>query len=155
MATVPGGTVEANGLSFLVLDPQGGIRHDFQFNPSLNDGVELADRRQAAACKSDAARRRSLIADLWAADGIHVTRAAVSRGHAGVDAAIAAQQADWAARALVLGSIVRSQAHHRVAWFQSSLTAKGSDRIGGIVSRLVIVGDDGRIDCDYEFEEPA
>src|SRR5262249_44886305 len=36
MVSVPGGRVEANGLSFLVLDPEGRIRHDFQFNPSLN-----------------------------------------------------------------------------------------------------------------------
>jgi len=44
MATVPGGEAAGNGLCFLLLDPDGRIKHDYQFNPTANDSSELADR---------------------------------------------------------------------------------------------------------------
>lgn len=152
MLAVSDGTVQANGLSFLVLDGQGRIRHDFQFNPSLNDGGVLVDRRNAAASEPEPARRRCLIEELWAADGAYVTSRSASRGHAEIDAAIAAAAADWAARGLTPTTAVRSQAHHHVAWFQSVLRAKESDPVGTI-AHLLILGDAGRIGCDYAFEE--
>lgn len=155
MLTVANNTVEANGLSFLVLDRQGRIRHDFQFNPSLNEGGALIDRYCAVASEPEAARRRRLIAELCAVDGIYVTDRSSSRGQAEVDAAVAATAADWAARGLSPGPAVRSQAHHHVAWFQSVLQAKDSDQIRGTVSHLLILSEDGRIACDYAFEEAA
>jgi hypothetical protein len=155
MVSVPGGEAEANGLSFLVLDPEGRIRHDFQFNPSLNDGGALVDRYHAAASEPDPSRRRRLIGDLWAAEGAYVTDTSASHGHPEIDVAIATLKTNWAARRLVLVPAVNSQAHHHIAWFQSPLWAKDSDRACGIVSHLLILGDDGRIGCDYEFKEPA
>ena len=155
MLAVPGGTVEANGLSFLVLDGQGRIRHDFQFNPSLTDGGTLVERRHAAASESEPARRRRLVAELWAPDGTYVTGGSASSGHAEIDTAIAAGMADWTTRGLVLAAAVHSQSHHQVAWFQSPLQGKDSGRIGGTVSHLLRLGDDGRIGCDYAFEEPV
>lgn len=155
MVTVPGSEVEANGMSFLVLDPAGRIRHDFQFNPSLDDAGLLASRHHAMASEPNTARRRRFIAELWAPDGSYVTHRSTSRGNAEIDAAIAASQTDWATRGFVLAPTIRSQAHHQVAWFQSSLKAKESGRVAEIVSHLLILGEDGRIDCDYQFEEPA
>jgi hypothetical protein len=155
MLTVPNNTVAANGLSFLVLDRQGRIRDDFQFNPSLNDGGTLIDRCCAAASEPEAARRNCLIAELWAVDGIYATDRSASQGHAEIDAAIAAAAADWAAQGLTPAPAVRSQAHHHVAWFQSVLQAREGHRIGGTVSHLLILGADGRIGCDYAFEDAA
>lgn len=155
MVTIPGGAVEANGLSFLVLEPDGRIRHDFQFNPSLNDGGALADRHYAAVSGPDRAQRRRLINELWAPDGTYVTGTSVHRGHAEIDAALAALQTDWAARGLVLAPADRSHAHHQVAWIRSPLRANDSDRAVAIVSHLLMLGEDARIGCDYQFEELA
>src|SRR5262249_40494260 len=141
--------------SFLVLDPEGRIRHDFQFNSSLNDGGTLVDRCHAAASEPDPSRRRRLIGELWAAEGAYVTDTSASRGYLEIDVPIAALQTNWAATRLVLMPAVNSQAHHHVAWFQSLLRMKDSDRACGIVSHLLILGEDGRIGCDYEFKEPA
>ena len=44
LVTVPGGAVEAGGLCFLLLDRDGRIAQDYQFNPSANDAVALAER---------------------------------------------------------------------------------------------------------------
>jgi hypothetical protein len=155
VVTVPGGAVQANGLSFLVLEPDGRIRHDFQSNPLLNEGGPLADRHHAAVSEPDGARRRRLIGELWAPDSGYLTGGSASRGSAEINAMIAGLQTDWAVRGLVLAPADRSQAHHHVAWFQSPLRAKDSDRAVEIISHLVILGEDGRIGCDYQFEEPA
>lgn len=155
MVTVPDGEVEANGLSFLVLDPDGRIRHDFQFNPSLNDADALAGRHHAAESELDAARRRHLIAELWAPDGAYVTDRSASRGEEEIDAAIAGLQADQATRQLTLAPAERSQAHHQVAWLQAPLRTKEGDRAVAIVTHLLVLGEDGRIGSDYRFDEPA
>jgi hypothetical protein len=155
IVTVPGGAVAAEGLSFLVLAPDGRIRHDFQFNPLLNDSGALADRHHAAVSEPDGARRRRLIGQLWAPDGNYVRGVSASLGPAQIDAAIAGLETDRARRGLVLAPADRSQAHHHVAWFQSPLRAKDSDRAVALISHLLILGEDGRIVCDYQFEEPA
>lgn len=155
MVAVPDGEVEAKGLSFLILDPDGRIRHDYQFNPSLNDANTLADRHHAAVSEPDALHRRRLIAELWAPDGAYVSEGSASRSFAEIDAAIAVLQTDRAAQGLVLASPVKSQAHHRIAWFQSPLRLKEAGRAAATVSHLLILDEGGRIQVNYQFQEPV
>jgi hypothetical protein len=155
MVAVPNGEVEANGLSFLILDPDGRIRHDYQFNPSLDDASAVANRHHAAVSEPDALRRRRLIAELWAPDGAYVTDRSASRSLAEIDAAIAVLQTDRAAQGLVLAPPVKSQAHHHIAWFQSPLRVKEGGRAAATVSHLLILDEGGRIQVNYQFQESA
>ena len=66
MVTVPDCDVEANGLSFLILNPDGRIKHDFQFNPTANETSDLVDRYLAMWNETDPIMRRRQIAELWA-----------------------------------------------------------------------------------------
>ena len=63
-----GGAVEANGVCYLLLNPDGRIRHDYQFNPSANEPNALIDRYLAALNEPDPGVRRERAAELWAPD---------------------------------------------------------------------------------------
>ena len=74
MLATDSGKVEANGLAYLLLDKDGRIVHDYQFNPSAHDAPDLAAKYLACRDETDAARRRTLIAELWAENGVVVPR---------------------------------------------------------------------------------
>jgi hypothetical protein len=155
MVTVPGGDVEASGLSFLVLNPDGRIKHDYQFNPSVNDAGEAVERYLAVVNEASAERRRRLVAELWAVGGVYVTEALASTGHGEIAAAIAEAQAAYGSRGLAVLPANRSQAHHQVAWFQWHLKAQNNDQVVAATSYLLIIDEMGRIRFAYQFDEPA
>jgi len=88
MVTVPGGDVAAPGLSFLLLDPQGCIQADYQFNPTANEAELLVDRYLAAWNEPDTEARRRRIAELWAPDGAFRGARSQRHGHAALEAEI-------------------------------------------------------------------
>src|SRR5215469_10485236 len=65
MVSLPGEDVEANGLCFLLLDQDGRIEHDYQFNPSANNAGQLAERYIALLNEDNPTARRSQINELW------------------------------------------------------------------------------------------
>jgi hypothetical protein len=155
MVTRPGGEVEASGLSFLVLTPDGRIRHDYQFNPSVNDGGDVVKRYLAVSAEPAAGRRRRLVRELWASDGAYITDRLASSGVAEIDAAITQARTACAEKGLISSPAIKSQAHHHVAWLQLPLQAENGDRPISAVSHLLILDEGGRIRLDYCFEEPA
>ena len=154
MVTVPGGDVEASGLSFLVLNPDGRIKHDYQFNPSVNDAGEAVERYLAVVNEASAERRRCLVAELYLDGGRHVTEASASTGHGEIATAMAEAQAANGSRGVAVSPANRSQMHHQVAWFQWHLKAKNNDQIVAATSHLRF-DEMGRIRFDYQFDEPA
>ena len=51
MLATDNGKVEANGLAYLLLDKDGRIVDDYQFNPSAHDAPDLAQNIWLAAIK--------------------------------------------------------------------------------------------------------
>jgi hypothetical protein len=140
MVAVPGGRVEGAGRSFLVLDPNGRVDHDYQFNPAMDDAGELPARWLSAR-----------VEDLWAPDGLLVTAEQVWRGHREIAEALGARNA--AGRKLSPAG--RGHAHHDVAWLDWHVTATEDDRVVASVCHLLRLEASGRVGCAFEFEEPA
>jgi hypothetical protein len=153
MVTVPGDEVEATGLSFLVLNPDGRIAHDYQFNPTADDAGDLAERYVAVWNEPDAAARRRRIAELWAPDGSHVTETLASKGHGAIEAeALKAFDARVAKRC-EFSPANGSQAHHNVARLTWRIRAKDSGKVGAAGCNLLILDDGGRIRFDYQYDD--
>jgi len=154
MATMPAGAVEAIGVCFLVVDPDGRIAHDYQFNPSLNDAEALAQRYVAVWSEPDAQARRRRIAELWAPDGSHVAQSAARNGHGAIEAEAQEAFDAYAAKGLEFSFAGSSQAHHNVARVAWRLRATAGGEPGQAGSSLLILDDRGRIRFDYPFDEP-
>jgi hypothetical protein len=154
MTQVPSGEVEASGLSFLLLDSDGRIAYDYQFNPSANDAEDLAERYLAMWNETDAAARRRRVGELFAPDGVHVSEASTAKGHAGIEAEAGAAQAAYIAKGFLFSPAGCSQAHHNVARFQWRMRRSEGDDLA-VGSNLIVLDDQGRIRFDYQFEEAA
>lgn len=154
MTTAPGGEVEARGLSFLVLNPAGRIAHDYQFNPTLNDADGLAQRYVAVWNEPDAEARRRAIAELWAADGSHLSEASVRQRHGAIEAEAREAFEANAAKGLEFSSTESSQAHHNVARIAWRLQARASGEPAAAGSSLLVLDERGQIRFDYAFNEP-
>jgi len=148
MVTVPGSAVEANGLSFLLLDREGRIRHDYQFNPSANEPHPVMDRYLAVFNETNMAVRCDRIAELWAPDGMLVTPTALACGHDAI-----AEKLARANNGSAFAPADRCHAHHHVLRFKWRTLAQGEAVVAG--TELLVFDEAGRIHLDYRFEEPA
>lgn len=150
MTTMPACEVVANGLCFLLLDPDGRIKHDYQFNPSANELNELADRYLMMWNEPDPMIRRRQIRELWAHDGVLISDASVSKGPAAIEARATGMRKAHAAKGLRFASANSTQAHHGLIKFSWKLA--GPDDAETVAwTDLIILDESGRIRFDYQF----
>jgi hypothetical protein len=151
MVRLPGGEVEANGLSFLLLDAEGKIRHDYQFNPSANDATELTDRYVTILSEPDSNIRRRRIEELWA-PACRFASETASRSGLNDIASEFEQFHGSGGRAFSSANL--SQAHHNLAWIKWQMRSADGETIDARTD-LLILDDDERIRVDYQFREAA
>ncbi len=116
--------------------------------------LALVDRYVAVWNEQDAGRRRAGVAALWAEDGAHLTPALEARGHAAIEARIAAAHERFVRSGFTFAPLDNIDGHHRTVKFgwvmrpaDGAAVAAGSD--------FLMLGDDGRIRFDYQFTEPT
>jgi hypothetical protein len=153
MLATDSGKVEANGLSYLLVDKDGRIVHDYQFNPSVDDAPDLAIKYVACRDETNAARRRTLIGELWAENGALVSENGEAHGRDELADAFAAAHRGRLANNLVASAADRSQHHHNVAHIGWQVGPRDDGAAIGATSALVIFNDDRRIGTAYEFNE--
>ena len=153
MTKIPGGNIQATGLSLLVLNCEGRIERDYQFDPEANDASDLAASYLAIRNEADANERRRRIAKFWAPDGSHISATSVRKGRDAIAAEIADGLGACFGKGFVFGSAGRSQAHHGVAWLSWQMRAKASGEVTANGSNLLIFDESGLIRFDYEFDD--
>jgi hypothetical protein len=155
MVTVPAGDVVSPGLSFLLLDPQGRIQADYQFNPTADEAEMLVDRYLAAWNEPDIEARRRRVAELWAPDGDFLAARSQRHGHAALEAEIGRAHDAQGPQGLVFVPADRSHQHHGAAAFEWRLQGAGQGRIAAAGAEFLLLDESGRIRCDYRFDEPV
>jgi hypothetical protein len=153
MMKVPGGKVEADGLSFLLLNPDNRIKHDYQFNPSATDCNDLVDRYIAMWNQPDPTLRRAQIAQLWSHKGVLIRETAVSVGHAAIEAAAARMFDAHLGKGRLASSANNTHAHHGLVKFRWKLAGSDNGIASAAWSDLLILDEGGRICFDYQFDE--
>ena len=155
VAVAEGDRIEGSGLSFLILDSDGRIQDDFQFNPTANDSNELAGRYFAALNEADPQVRHRRILELWAPDGTIVSEKSVRQGHEEVESEATQLHEAYAAKGLVVLPGKRFQRHHNVARLSWEVRLKDSATVTAAGSDLLVLDDRGRIFFDYQFAVPV
>jgi hypothetical protein len=151
MTAVETGVVEGVGVSFLILGPGGKIVADYQFNPTVNEAPDLAERYIAMWREPDPERRRALIADLYGSDAAFYSDYATVKGRIGVEAEAAAAEDAYLSKGCVFAPAGFSQRHHDVAmiYWRMSRADSAETTLG---CDLLVFDEDGRISADYQFE---
>ena len=153
MMKVPGGEVEANGLSFLLLNADNRIKHDYQFNPSASDCNDLVDRYIAMWNQPDSTLRRTQIAQLWSHKGVLIRETSVSVGHAAIEAAAARMFDAHVSKGRAASSANNTHAHHGLVKFRWKLVGSDNGVASAAWSDLLVLDEGGRICFDYQFDE--
>ncbi|HUH84492.1 MAG TPA: hypothetical protein VLX85_07765 [Stellaceae bacterium] len=154
MLKVPQRTVEAAGLSYLLLDAEGRLRADYQFNPTLDEARAFAERCVALWNEPDAEERRRKVAELWTPDGAQVSARGVKIGHGAIEDGAATTHAAAIAAGSVFVVGTRSQAHHDVASLTWQRRGVDSGKTAAAGAELLILDKNGKIRFGYQFEEP-
>ncbi|MTE15407.1 nuclear transport factor 2 family protein [Nocardia aurantiaca] len=114
----------------------------------MSDINELVERYMTAWNTTDAAARAALIAELFTDDAEYTDPLVSVRGHAGLDATIAAVQAQFPGLEFRLGTPV--DANHHIARFTWHLGAPGTEPVV-IGFDVAAISTDGRIERVYGF----
>ncbi len=117
---------------------------------------ELINGYVALWNESDPQRRRARIAELWAGDGVHFTRSLEARGYDAIEARVADAYRKWVAAE---GFVFRpygaaDDPHHGVRFGWQMVPARGGE-IAAVGTVFIVRGSDGRILCDYQFDDPT
>ena len=153
MVKVVGGDVDANGLSFLLLNPDNRIKHDYQFNPGASDPNDLVERYVAMWNQPDPIIRRAQIAQLWSQKGMLIRETSVSVGHAAIAVAAAKMFDTNVGNGLVASSANNTHAHHGLVRFRWKLASSENGLASAAWSNLLVLDEEGRIRFDYQFDE--
>ena len=153
MVTVPGSTLASLGLSFLVLNSDGQVQHDYQFSPTASDGGHMVERYVAVLNEPSAEARRTRIAELWAPDGEYLSETSVTIGRSAIEARVAEIYDSHGSKGLTFSSAGHSHHHHNLARFNWRLCSKDGAEVTATGSDLLVLNDDGRIRLDYQFHD--
>lgn len=151
MVKLPAEDVAANGLCFLLLDRDGRIERDYQFNPSANDAGELAERYVALSNQDNTAARRQQISELWSPDGGLISDDLGGRGLDEIEQVFGRLHARLSkGERFAFANL--SQAHHGLAWIKWLLLA-ADGRPTEACNDLLVLDERERITADYQFRE--
>jgi hypothetical protein len=153
MVTVPHGRVADRGLSFLILDGNGLIQSDLQFNPTVSEAESFADRYLAVLREEDEQIQRNRMIELWASDAVCVGEQAVTYGHTDLLNRLRGAQSAHVQKDSIFVSGKASQAHHNFVTFRWQIENKESPTLARSRSELIILDEKGRIKVDYQFLE--
>jgi hypothetical protein len=152
MVATAAGRIEAQGLCYLLLDRDGRIARDYQFNPTVNDAADLADKYLTPWNEADAGLRQRLLADHWTTDCAYFDGETETRGLAALAGKMTEAHRSLVAARHVLASAQRSQRHHNVAhiaWQTQFSDGRGAGRAG---STLLVMDENRRIAAGYQFD---
>jgi len=111
----------------------------------------IAERYVAVWSESDAARRREAVKELWAEDGVEYVEETEFRGHAALDARIAAAYETFVGSgrfAITVADDVRW--HHDVITMTVHLTTPSGESAWA-ARAVLLIGADDLIRQDYQF----
>jgi hypothetical protein len=116
---------------------------------------DLVERYVAVWNEADPERRRQGIADLWAADGIHVNQSLVAGGYGDIEKVVTGAYEEFVAKGFVFRSADNADAHHNVVRFNWEMVPAGADKVVAVGFDFLILNDDKSIKADYQFIDQA
>lgn len=157
MVPARGGEAASVGFDFLILDNDGRIRFDYMFNESrspANELNELVDRYVAAWNEPDVNLRRRRIGELWAEDGAYMNESVEKHGQQAIETVVVEAYREFVAKGFVFRSTNNADGHHNVVRFNWEMHPARGGGVAAVGFDFLVLGDDGRIRFDYQFNEP-
>lgn len=146
----------AIGFDVLLLDEQGLIRADYQFNDPPQAQPELEERvdRYLALWNADDDARHRLIEQVWAVDCSYLDHSCVARGQQDVEALIAKAHRSFADNGVSLRPARNADGHHRAVRFNWTAVPADGGPAAASGLEFLLLDENGQVRADYQFIEP-
>jgi hypothetical protein len=121
----------------------------------MDTATDIVERYVAMWNEADIDERRLAVVALWQPDGVHLAKRHNCPGYAAIeDRVTRSWQASVAPGENVFRHAGNIDAHHNVVRFNWHMVRKASGKIAAIGQEMLVLGEDGRICADYQFNEP-
>jgi len=117
----------------------------------MTDTITIFDRYTAAWTENDPARRRELIADLYAPEAYYANQAADHRNLAGVEVAITRNWDKFISRGFTFEIIDGAAEHHNSARVPWRMLAPDGRTVAAAGMQFLVLDDAGQVSTDYQF----
>ena len=119
---------------------------------NIND---LVDRYVAVWNESDIDKRRLAIVALWEPEGTHLAKRHDCKGYAMIeDRVTRSYNASTAPGLNTFRHAGNIDAHHNIVRFNWHMVRKETQQIAAVGFEMLVLGEDGRIRADYQFNDP-
>jgi hypothetical protein len=118
--------------------------------------ADIVDRYVAMWNEPDIDKRRLAIVELWAPDAHHLAKRHDCRGYAMIeDRVTRSYDASVAPGINTFRHAGNIDAHHNIMRFNWHMVRKATDEIAAVGFEMLVLSDDGRIQADYQFNDPT
>jgi uncharacterized protein len=122
----------------------------------MSNHAELVERYLAIWNEADADRRRAAIAKLWTQDAVHFTNSLEARGYDAIEARVTTAYDKFVGTGeYVFKPAGDADEHHNGVRLKWKMVPPAGGAVAAAGSVFMIVGEDGRIRCDYQFNDPT
>ena len=157
MVPAKGGEVAAVGFDFFILTEDGRIQFDCMFNETYTPSDELnhfVDRYVALWNEPDSTARHQLVTALWNNDGIYLNESQEQHGHRAIETVVSHTYHEYVEKGFIFRSKKNADGHHNVVRFNWDMVPANGGQVAATGFDFFVLGEDGRIRCDYQFNEP-
>jgi hypothetical protein len=112
---------------------------------------EIADRYKATWSENDPARRRDLIAELYASDAYYANQGSEYRGAAGLEVAVERNWEKFIRNGYTFEVAEGAAAHHRCARLPWRMLAPDAATVAAAGMQFLAFDDAGRVSSDCQF----
>jgi hypothetical protein len=157
MLPATGGESAAVGFDVFILTEDGRIQSDYMFNETYTPSDALnhfVDRYVAVWNEPDPAARHKLITTLWSDDSIYLNESQEQHGHRAIETVVSHAYHEFVAKGFLFRSQKNAYGHHNVVRFNWDMVPAHGSSVAATGFAFFVLGDDGRIRCDYQFNEP-
>jgi hypothetical protein len=121
----------------------------------MENAADIVERYVAMWNEPDTDARRLAVVALWQPEGLHLARRHNCVGYAAIeDRVTRSWQTSVAPGENIFRHAGNIDAHHNVVRFNWHMVRKASGKIAAIGQEMLVLGEDGRIRADYQFNDP-
>ena len=113
--------------------------------------------RQALAAvwnEPDLAARHKLVTDLWSAEGTYSNESQEQHGHRAIETVVSHAYHEFVEKGFIVRPKKNADGHHNVVHFNWDMVPAHGKPVAATGFDFFVLGEDGRIRCDYQFTEP-
>ena len=157
MVPATGGDIAAVGFDFFILTDDGRIQSDYMFNEAHTPTDELnhfVDRYVAVWNEPDLAARQELVTTLWSDDSIYINESQEQHGLRAIETVVSHTYHEFVEKGFIFRSKKNADGHHNVVRFDWEMVPAHGGSVAATGFDFFVLGDEGRIRCDYQFNEP-